>query len=386
MKYGQEIQHDLLGKIWNSVICDNRLCEMYFFNKGMRMQIKEMIKKAMKKFPTLNAIAMMILQCKNADFIEYVIGIKDNPYLIKGYPGSDKKYNGKPVCFIVAGGRNDGFFACLRWALDGLYYSNQMRFTPCVVFPKDSLYKDNDLFSDEVNPFYYYFDATSEIDYYHISKYPIVEYCQRNALLAEKLNGGINYTVNSEYINTLAKIVKQYLHFNSSTIKILNNHLLNHQIDGLMLGVHIRGTDYKGNYRNHPKYIAPEDYYKEIDLEMEKIGYKKIYIATDDIGILDSFKNYYGLSKIVYYEDCTRNTGVTGVHTSKIKEKTPYHLGMEVLCDMYALSACGGLITGMSQVALFTRIYAKSIGHDFKTDITIDKGVNSSGKLFKVAD
>lgn len=339
---------------------------------------KEKIKKIVKRNPFLYAVLRVINNRRDARFISFVNGYNDNWEIIFAHPQTTGKYN-RPVCRIVAGTRDDGFFACVRWALDGLYFCQKFGFTPVVSFPENSIYRDNEKFETEVNPFNYFFEDT--VDNLP-PNYPTVEYSVRNMKFAESLNGGITYKVSKEYIDAMAEIMAEKLVFRKDVIQYayrINKPLL---IDNRTLGVHIRGTDYRKNYKNHPVFLETEEYYESIDKAMENGRFNKIYLATDDEKILNEFIAHYG-EKVTFSDQSERSKGEQGVHTSHADKKTPYYLGLDVISDMIALSSCGGLISGMSQVPLIARIYKKSQNSKYSVDIVLDKGINQKGMRFE---
>ena len=343
---------------------------------------KKKIISILKRFPSVFAVVNVIRNRNNEEYLSLVNGLDNNPNVALLYPKKDDLYTGKPVCIIQAGTKNDGFFACVRWALDGIYFCDQLGLIPVVRFSKDSIYKDN-IFPDDINVFNYYFSEVSDINYIEIDKYPKVIYHPRNTLMAENMTGGIVYNVTPEYIETMAHVMEKYLHFNENVTDSIERHIDKIGIDDSVLGIHIRGTDYRKKYRNHPVFIPSEDYYHEIDMLLEKKFFSKIYLATDDLNILQEFLERYGNEQIIYSKDTKRSSGEEGVHTSKIQNgKTPYYIGLEVIQDMCALSMCGGIISGLSQVAMIARIYAASRNHKYVYDTVLNKGTNKSGRMF----
>lgn len=55
-----------------------------------------------------------------------------------------------------------------------------------------------------------------------------------------------------------------------------------------------------------------------------------------------------------------------------------YLLGLEVVRDMYALSYCNGLIAGLSQVSICSRIVKKSRKEEYEYLKIIDHGLNNN--------
>ena len=164
----------------------------------------------------------------------------------------------------------------------------------------------------------------------------------------------------------------------------LENAINKYKINKNVLGVHVRGTDYRGNYANHPTFIEPSVYYQYIDEAIRKYSFDRIFLATDDKEILQEFLNHYGNEKIIYNPDVKRGSDNIGIHVidSVNGNRNGYEKGLEVIGDMYILSSCGGIISSMSQVALISRIYKKSRNETFTYDYIIDKGINSNKKIF----
>ena len=361
VKYGQEIQQKNVFRL----IGDK--------------EMKEQIKKIIARNPILYIFLQLCKYRKDKEYIELVRGLRDNPNIINAYKG-EKNFD-KTICLVEVGGDNDGFFACVRWALDGLYFCNQFGFIPVVKFSDNSLYSDNS-FPDNKNVFEYYFKQPSNIQIKDIKKYSYIQYSSRNRLLAESLNGGVNYEVSEEYQNQMAQIMRKYLRFNDDVNTLIKQSVIERKINDKVLGVHIRGTDYKANYKNHPSYIPPEEYYSHI-YEAFKMGkFNQIYLATDDQEILDSFIQEFGKEKVLYAKNNARVTGNKGVH---ITEKTNhYQTGLDVICDMATLSYCNGIISGLSQVSTMARIYKKSRNEEFMYDKKLNNGINKTGKSFSV--
>ena len=135
VKYGQEIQQKNVFRL----IGDK--------------EMKEQIKKIIARNPILYIFLQLCKYRKDKEYIELVRGLRDNPNIINAYKG-EKNFD-KTICLVEVGGDNDGFFACVRWALDGLYFCNQFGFIPVVKFSDNSLYSDNS-FPDNKNVFEYY--------------------------------------------------------------------------------------------------------------------------------------------------------------------------------------------------------------------------------------
>ena len=342
------------------------------------------LKEIIKKNPLLFDLLLLIKHRKDRAFLQQVYGLRSNPDLVELQTNAKGSEKDGILCQIEVGGENDGFFALVRWSLDALYFCDCFSLRPYLRFSSKNLYHDPAM-PAELNTFEYYFQQPfSDSDNHSGSYKTTIQYHSRNGLKAELLNGGVNYRTTNIYIEEMAKIWRKYLRFNETTQKTIEYELKKRSIGENVLGVHIRGTDYKLNCKNHPCYITPSEYYKHIDIVFEKYHFQKLYIATDDSDILADFIKQYGSQNIIFADNISRGTGTQGVHTSQSQRSLhKYLLGLEVICDMCALAACGGLISSMSQVSLASRIYKKSTGADYKYDELLNKGINQNGSYFK---
>lgn len=351
--------------------------------------MRRILVELLEKYPILYNMLLIIKYHNDDDFMQEIKGLRKNPNFIELKENLDKCDKNEVWCDISIGGPNEGFFALVRWTLDALYFCECFGLKPFIRFCDDCLYYDINMPLD-MNVFDYYFDQPFQEgrDSLRNAK-GVVVYKLRNRLKAEMLNGGVTYQVTEKYIVEMANIMKKYLKFNAETQRIISEKLCILGLANNVLGVHIRGTDYKLNCKNHPQYIPPECYYHYIDRAVNEYGFDKIFIATDDSEILEEFLGQYGEERVIFAKDTVRRNGNQGIHTVKTSMKRVYHkyqLGLEVICDMCSLAACGGIVSSLSQVSLMSRIYKKSKDENFRYDKKIDNGVNKGGKVFKVRD
>lgn len=348
--------------------------------------MREQLLNLLKKIPVVYNILLVIKYRKDEEFMAQIVELRKNPGLIELQDNENNFESSGMVCHINVQEKNAGFFALVRWVLDALYFCDCFSLEPFITFSNDSLYYD-DTMPQYKNVYDYYFEQPCFSDSNMLkTKRTVVKYAWRNRLKAEALNGGDAYQVSEKYITQMAHVMKKYLHFNKETQRQIDEQLKLREVNQEVLGVHIRGTDYKLNCRNHPRYIPPEAYYSHVDSAIKEYDFKKIYIATDDEEILQQFLTRYGREKVIFSQNNTRNSGISGVHTAvgPKREHHKYLLGIEVICDMCTLAACGGIISGLSQVSLMCRVYKKSKDEEFLYDKKLDMGINQKGKFFRV--
>lgn len=274
-----------------------------------------------------------------------------------------------------------GFFADHNRLLSLLYYADYYGMKPVVEYSEKYSYREEHPVNGTSNPFEYYFEQPCGIGPEELSKYKgVLRSRKENAALAGRLNersGSGGYGMTEEYITALGDISRKYIRLNK-TVGSMIEESLNHTIqDQSVLGVHIRGTDFKKNYNGHPICVGTEEYLRvAMDLMHTNVRYGRIFLATDDAGAIRLFRKEFG-DKLVYYEDVTRSDGEETVMKSKsARENHHYMLGYEVLRDMLTLAACQGLVAGLSQVSYSARIQKKSSGQEYADMVILDKGIN----------
>lgn len=109
-----------------------------------------------------------------------------------------------------------------------------------------------------------------------------------------------------------------------------------------VLGIHIRKTDH---YREIPP-AGDETYFKLVKKHINR--FDKLFIATDDRGILEEFKKRYPLKAVSH--DFLRSEGNQALHLDQQIE-SPYELGRQAVLDCYTLAACSSLILSPSNLS-----------------------------------
>lgn len=279
-----------------------------------------------------------------------------------------------------------GFFAMYRWWLEYLYFADVCGYTPVICATHGFLYKEKEAVNNTKNPFEYYFIQPSGIGVQEArhSRQVILSDKKHREMVELILTGKIgNYKYNSQYLYLMARIVKRYIKFNHYTQDYIDEGLEKIKFaQEKMLGVHIRGTDFRAMYDNHPVYITEDECFIEIDKLLEKNEYSKVFLATDDERILNKFISRYK-SRLCFYDDVERNDqneSVAFKHNTRGRNK--YLLGLEVIRDMYTLSMCTGLVAGISQVAICAQIHKLSRKEKYKDIKIINKGIYSNQNFF----
>ncbi len=292
----------------------------------------------------------------------------------------------KIIYYIAEDNGNLGFFAMYRYWIEYLYFADICGFIPVIHSGPDFQYKEKKKVNGTNNAFEYYFvqPASVSVQNAKISRNVVNADIVHRQMVELVLTGKYsNYKVNKRYMSMMAYIVNKYMQFNQITWEYISNGIKRLSIEGeKVLGVHIRGTDFRSGYHDHPVYITEEEYFNEIDLLFRKGMYTRIFVATDDTRILNNFMKRYG-EQICFYDDIKRSKTNQSVAFSKDERKNhKYFLGLEVIRDMYTLSICSGLVAGVSQVAICAQINKLARKEHYEDIKIIDNGLNKNNHFF----
>lgn len=293
---------------------------------------------------------------------------------------------GTAVYFIEEDNKDLGFCAMYRAWLEYIYLADVCGIIPVVQAGNHFAYREDGVINGTWNAFEYYFLQPTPIGIREAGR-------KRNVLRSRVFHREMvelvltgkcaHYEYTKRYMYEMARIVRKYIRFNEQTQQYVNVGIEKLGIeDAKVLGVHIRGTDFRAKYDNHPVYVTEEDCFQEVNKLMQEKGYEKIFVATDDVRILKNFRAEYG-NKMYFYDDVERSNKNRSVAFSKNSRKQhKYLLGLEVIRDMYTLSKCSGLVAGISQVAICAQIHKLAGKQSYEDIKVIDKGIYQNGHSF----
>lgn len=146
----------------------------------------------------------------------------------------------------------------------------------------------------------------------------------------------------------------KYIPFNERITNIINSDKADYSNT---LGVHYRGTD--NRYNGHTQHITVDTFLKSTCEEFEKNYYDSIFIATDEIGVIEKFKDIfsekYKFDNIISFDHIRIDSNV-GLHFNDFSEDEKILLGDQVLVDAHTLSKCKTIIGKTSNVSNYARI------------------------------
>lgn len=330
-----------------------------------------------KKNKKIYAIAKVIKMSKDAELIDVLCG-REGVYSVIYHHNGEKNAN-KLIYYISREDQHEGFFALLRTTLYHLEFANRFHLTPYVEWSNKCSYFERGGYNGQMNPFEYFFEQPSNITKEDICNSQNIVYSKGDdtkVLSQFPLNSPYYYS--SEFISKMANLVKKYIHIQNEIQKRLESDVKTILQENKILSIHYRGTDFKKNYDRHPIVLQPEDYFRNIELEIERCGYKKIFIATDDLWALKKFKDRFG-SMVTCYENTLRGEGeISVMYSDNERENNNFLKGYEVLRDVYTMATGDGIISGVSMVSIFARIFREARNEVFETNLFLDNGTNSN--------
>ncbi|HJA30884.1 MAG TPA: O-fucosyltransferase family protein [Candidatus Eisenbergiella pullicola] len=273
-----------------------------------------------------------------------------------------------------------GFFADHNKLLEYLFFADYYHLIPVVEYTDRYCYAERHPVNGTTNPFEYYFEQPAGIDLNEMRRSTAIIHSRKdNIMLAKQLNPKQDgYSKSDKYLEQMGRISQKYIHLQPRVKEWIEGEKKRSLslCNGNVLGVHVRGTDFKRNYNGHPIAVTLDEYEKETEILMNTGKYDKIFLATDDENAVESFGRKFP-DKLVFYTDVIRSKGTETVMKSEsLRENHHYKLGLEVLRDMYTLANCDGLIAGLSQVSFAARIQKLSMGKHYTDMRILDKGLN----------
>ena len=350
-----------------------------------KQNIKDYIGRELLKHPKINYLRTAWKYRHDSDFVDYVMHMYRDPNLLRMKSFGEKNLD-KNIHLIALGGEM-GLGGYLRRTFYGLADAERLGFTPVVQYLTEScVYAEHEPINGVSNPFEYYFEQVAEVsvrETYQSKSVFLFESAHdlrvEHDLGNTKADRAGGYDVNEAYLHNLARLMKRYIRLNKSTENfVLDGVSVLGGLEGRsskILGVHIRGTDYSLNWKNHPNMVSVDEFITTIDNVLQQYGFDYIFLATDDATRLKTLRERYG-NKLLYYKDVHRSSGKVSVAEEKNNRPLNHYLnGLEVIRDMYTLASCNGLICGLSQVSFIARIIRLSQGTPYEFLKVLDKGI-----------
>lgn len=189
-------------------------------------------------------------------------------------------------------------------------------------------------------------------------------------------NESLDFLYNEDIVNYYHRLAKKYVRFSSKTQKYLeevrNDVFRKCSSNEKILGILARGTDYttlKPYY--HPIQLDVNSIIEKVNEYKEKYNCQKIYVATEDAGILEQLIKVYG-NDLLY----TNQKRITATDTflnfnKEFTARTPEQRGLDNLASIYCLSLCNGIIAGRTSGTVGAVLLAEQ--YEFKYIFSIGR-------------
>lgn len=199
----------------------------------------------------------------------------------------------------------------------------------------------------QVNVWEWFYEQLSDYTLEDVYQSQNVILSQFGADWSEDRIGDVFYKEPEPY-KPYVEMGKRYACFFHPSTKLKEN--INKEMDRLdnagkkILGVLIRGTDFKRHPKNHPVMHDTEAVIKDIHAILCRDGYDAIYLATEDSDVLWELQQEFG-NKLLYTEQQRTNRSDRLLMTIHFeRENDAYLRGLEYCTVIEVLSRCQGLI------------------------------------------
>lgn len=330
----------------------------------------------------LHYMSRCIHNYNNDLFVRRMFEINTNSNIVD-FSHYGEQNEGKAVYYIYFEDTGNGFFAEFRKLLNALYFADTFGMQPVVEYSTQFSYAEENGVDGIQNPFEYYYKQPAAISLGQMRKSKmVVNFRPENLGLAERLKPENGYLISDEYEKVMADMIAKYISYNTKVEEQLNKDIKELLGDEKVLGVHVRGTDFKNQYNRHPSFVSIYEYLECAKIAFEQEKFEKVYLATDDAEAVTIFRGEFG-DNLLLFSDVIRSDGNVSVMLSS--DERPLHryrLGYEVIRDMHTLSCCDGLVAGLSQVSICSRLVKKSRGEEYSFMKVLDKGINKNNNRF----
>ena len=347
------------------------------------------LKKWLKRNEQIHYLGVAWKMRKDEKFRNKLLTLYDKPDVLM-FKHMGEENPDKNIYLLYTNNATRGFFSLFNLVLDGIEFAHYYNLTPVVEFGPDTIYHEDHGINGVMNSFEYYFKQPGDVSVVsaHNSKNVVFyEFSHRKLAIPDfNLTVGASFTDDKkmeEYLIRRAAIIKQYIRFSDRVQSYLISSTELLIGSKKTLGVHVRGTDMNIGYNGHAKIVPPTEYLEAARKTFEVGAFEQVFLATDEAAVISLFEDYFG-DKLVYFNDILRSEDGQALHFSQnTRDHHKYLLGLEVLRDMYVLALSDGLIAGISNVSLATRMMKKSFGKEYEHIEILSHGFNQTNISMK---
>ena len=338
--------------------------------------LKKIIKKKISSSTKLLFFAKVFNHWGDTNFINERNIVHNNANVFEWHSYGEKNPD-KNILLIEMDNMGVGMGVLYQIVLLGMNLAKEFGFVPVVEFEQNrTRCQEEPGFMGTDNPYEYFFKQPGGISLMDAkaSKHVFIAHQWHIDALCRELGYTKLYYFGEKYLKTLGGEVKnlELTDYVSQNMKSDKGKILPEDMSKV-LAVQIRGTDFNYGWKDHPIAVLPDEFFSEIDSAIENYGFTNIFLATDDSGYLEAFKQRYQ-DKLLFYE-AYRDTGDTNIAMKKARRTHNNFLNAyEVLRDIYTLASCGGFVAGLSNVPASARIVRYGMKKPFLYEKILDKG------------
>ena len=276
------------------------------------------------------------------------------------------KLNPEKNFYVIQRHPGYGIFSNLTFVINHIKIALDMGFIPIVDMENfTTIYNEKKKIFNTFNSWEYYYEQISpfKLDEVYKSKNIIIT----DNIFYSNLDFKYNITEKDELLNIFHKYIKIKQN-KFKTIKYLKRKLFKNQ---KILGVHFRGTGYKGARNPFP--LTINQMINEINKILKRDNYEKIFLMTEDENNFRAITKYFG-KKVIYLNTTVRGKTNQEVYDKYTRDRHRYKLGRDVLIETYLLSYCDGffdIVTNPRTIAIALNLNPKQQRYTF------DNGFNN---------
>ena len=268
-----------------------------------------------------------------------------------------------------------GLFAYYITNIAWIAYALRNGYVPVIDMKNyaNTFHRDNEV--GKINTYEYFFEQPCDISVDEALKSGKARYIWKD-IPDFHPNESLDFLYHDDIVNYYHKLTKRYVRFSSETQKYLDE--VKQEVFGRCLpneriiGVLARGTDYttlKPYY--HPIQPDVSSIIQKINEYREKYNCQKVYVATEDAGILGQLQKEYGDDLLYINQKRIVATNTFLNFNKEFTERTPEQRGLDNLAAIYCLSLCNGIIAGRTSGTVGAVLLAEK--YEFKYIFSIGR-------------
>ncbi len=241
---------------------------------------------------------------------------------------------------VVQGGSGRGLFSFVFSALTALQKAESLNAEVYVNLSHLPGYKDP-LYTLTSNVWEYYFEQPSTVREADLLAHP--EWILETDTYVK--NHILPFLLTEPVRNTISALIQKYIRIHPEIIDKAHAFWEANNSSYKVLGIHKRGTDYA--YHMNP--IPLSTYFEAAEQKLSE-GFEKIFLATDEVAMIEAFQKKFG-DRLSFYPCEFRSKSSSPIH---LGAHPCYQLGEEAILEALCLSKSQHLLKTSSNVSSFS--------------------------------